>query len=231
MIKTVFFDFYDTVVTTDPSREELQRQACQELGVSADTSDIPRGYWYADDFLSRENARLSIQKRSPEEKMDFWASYEYILLKEAGIEITKELALKIVNRLRQLDRKLVLFNDVIPAMSMLKERGLFLGLISNLNYSLDSFCDELGLTPYLDLTLTSSEIGSEKPQPPIFLAALKCAGASPSEAIHVGDQYQSDVRGAQGVGINPLLLDRFGFWENISDCPRIQSLEEVVNHL
>lgn len=231
MIKAVFFDFYDTVVTTDPPREKLQIKVCQEVGVEIDALAIPRGYWYADDFLSRENARLSFQKRSPEEMQEFWADYEAILLKEAGIEVSKDVVLEILIRLRQLERRLVLFDDVLPTLDMLKERGIVLGLVSNLNYSLNGYCDELGLTPYLDLALTSSEVGAEKPQPPIFLAALERAGASASEAIHVGDQYQSDVLGAINVGIKPLLLDRLGFWENINDCPRIRSLEEVVNHL
>jgi len=26
-------------------------------------------------------------------------------------------------------------------------------------------------------------------------------------------------------------LDRNGFWEKVSDCPRIRSLAEIVNHL
>jgi FMN phosphatase YigB (HAD superfamily) len=52
-----------------------------------------------------------------------------------------------------------------------------------------------------------------------------------SEAIHVGDQYHSDIVGAKGVGISPLLLDRDGFWESINDCPRIRSLSEIVNYV
>lgn len=97
--------------------------------------------------------------------------------------------------------------------------------------SLDGYCHELGLTPYIDFALTSFEVDAEKPHPPIFLAALERAGVSGSEAIHVGDQYHSDVIGARGAEIKPLLLDRNGFWEKVSDCPRIRSLREIVNYL
>ena len=231
MIKTVLFDFYDTIVTFDPPREELQLKACHDFGIEVDPAAIPRSYWVADDFLSRENARLSIQKRSQEELGQFWADYEAVLLKEAGIEVTKELALHIVTRLRRLDRSLILFDDVLSSLNLLKKGGISLGLISNLNHDLNSYCTELGLTPYIDFALTSSEVGAEKPHPPIFLAALKRAGANATEAIHVGDQYHSDVVGAKGVGINPLLLDRNGFWEDINDCPRIKTLAEIVNYL
>jgi putative hydrolase of the HAD superfamily len=231
MIKAVFFDFYNTIISFDPPREQLQVTACREFGIEVDRKAIPRGYWYADDFMSRENARLAIQKRSQEEVQSFWGDYESIILKTAGADVSKELALRIFTRARQLDRKLVLFEDVIPILGTLRNRGIVAGLVSNLSRGLDGHCNELGLTTYVDFALTSAEIGAEKPHPPIFLAALERARVSASETIHVGDQYHSDVLGAKGVGISPLLLDRDGFWEGVKDCPRIRSLSEIVNYL
>jgi len=231
MIKAIFFDFYNTLISFDPPRQQLQVIACREFGIEVNPKAIPRGYWFADDFMSRENARSPIHRRSPEEERSFWADYEAIILEKAGMEVSKELALRIFTRARQLDRKLILFDDVLPILNTLKNKGMVLGLVSNLNRGLDGHCQELGLTPYMDFALTSSEIGAEKPHPPIFLAALERAGVSASEAIHVGDQYHSDILGAKSVGINPLLLDRDGFWENVEDCPRIRSLAEVVNYL
>ena len=49
--------------------------------------------------------------------------------------------------------------------------------------------------------------------------------------MHVGDQYHSDVLGARNAGIRPLMIDRDGLHQEISDCPRISSLGEVVEHL
>ncbi len=231
MIKAVFFDFYNTLISFSPPREELQVTACREFGIKLDRKAIPRGYWHADDFMSRENARSPVHKRPQAEEQAFWSGYESTILKAAGVEVTKELALRIFIRARKLDRKLVLFDDVLPILGVLKERSMVLGLVSNLSRGLDGDCNELGLTPYVDFALTSFEIGAEKPHPPMFLTALERAGVVASEAIHVGDQYHSDVVGARGVGINPLLLDRDGFWEDINDCPRIRSLSEIVNYL
>jgi putative hydrolase of the HAD superfamily len=231
MIKAVFFDFYNTLTSFDPAREELQVTACSEFGIALNPEAIPRGYWLADDFMSRENARSPIHKRPLQEELAFWSDYEAIILKTVGVEVSKELALQIFTRLRQLDRRLILFDDVLPILRILKDRGIVLGLVSNLSRGLDGHCNELGLTPYVDFAITSAEIGAEKPHPPIFLVALERARVSASEAIHVGDQYFADVAGAKGVGINPLLLDRNGFWEGINDCPRIRGLSETVNYL
>ena len=85
--------------------------------------------------------------------------------------------------------------------------------------------------PYLDMVLTSQEAGVTKPDPLIFVAALKTLNVKAEDAIYVGDQYEADVLGARGAGISPILIDRFGLYSQISDCPRIRSLSEVLEYL
>ena len=80
----------------------------------------------------------------------------------------------------------VLYYDALPAMKALKQRGLVLGLISNIIVGGAG----AGLENYLDLVVTSKEVGADKPEPPIFLMALERAGVSAPEAVYVGDQYQ-----------------------------------------
>jgi putative hydrolase of the HAD superfamily len=123
--------------------------------------------------------------------------------------------------------KFVLFDDVIETLKTLKAQGLKLGLLTNLQTEVNTMCRELGISEYLDFTVTSAEVGADKPQPPIFLKALQLAHVNAAEAIHVGDQYQNDVLGARGVGITPILLDRADYYKEITDCPRIHSLSEV----
>ena len=53
-------------------------------------------------------------------------------------------------------------------------------------------------------------------------------GRRPREAIHVGDQYETDVKGALGVGIRPVFLDRDKLSKAPGDCPRIEGLAELV---
>ena len=49
----------------------------------------------------------------------------------------------------------------------------------------------------------------------------------PHEALHVGDQYQSDVQGARNVGVYAVLLDRDGLLARYDDVPRIGTLMEL----
>ncbi len=50
--------------------------------------------------------------------------------------------------------------------------------------------------------------------------------------MHVGDNYITDVLGARSAGIEGILLDREGVRRDTAlDCPRIESLSELVDLL
>jgi len=192
-----------------------------------------RGLLIADRDYFEENTRSPIQKRSPEGQAEAGVRYEEIILTEAGVKVDQGLLLKIMKKVQQLYKGItfVLFDDGLSTMKTLKERRFILGLLTNLDKDMNPVCRELGLEPYLDFVVTSGEVGVDKPEPPIFLAALQRAGVNASEAVHVGDQYKLDVIGARGVGINPILVDRYDIYPEVSDCPRIHSLTELAQHL
>ena len=119
------------------------------------------------------------------------------------------------------------FEDTVPALAALKEQGYLLGVLSNLRRDMDQLCQQLGLAQYLDFCISPLEAGAEKPDKAMFLAALSRLNIEAGEAVHVGDQYRSDVEGAQAVGIHGVLLDRGGWREDVTDCPKVASLDEL----
>ena len=231
MIKAVFFDFYNTLVGYDPPQEVLEAGALRDFGIEVSPEVLRRPLLIANEFIYGEHACLPIGKRSKEEKLALYSQYHGIILKEAGLEASPELIAGILGKLLKLDLKLVLFDDVMPALTHLRGRGQILGLISNVDRDINPICQELGLSAMFGVVVTSQEAGFNKPQPKIFLAALAQAGVKPAEAIYVGDQHQVDVVGASGAGMLGILLDRHGFFEEITDCPRIRRLTEVAEHL
>ncbi len=227
MIRAIFFDFYNTLVRFWPPLEEIQEASCRELGLLVTKEGIRQGYLQADQFFNEENAASSLSLRSPQEREGFFATYEQLILEGAGLDVSLGLASQVWDLASEVPKDLVLFDDVIPAFKVLKGRKLALGVLSNLRMDTDSLCRSLGLDSYLDFFLTSSDAGAEKPHPPIFKAALARAEVEPAEALHVGDQYQSDVLGAQAVGIRPVLLDRDGWHHDVKDCVKIKSLLDL----
>ena len=87
------------------------------------------------------------------------------------------------------------------------------------------------MAEFVDVCINSEEVGFEKPDPRIFECALERFGVMPSEAIHVGDQYYSDVQGALRSGLQPVLLDREKWHIETKDCTVIQSLSGIKSVL
>ncbi len=103
-----------------------------------------------------------------------------------------------------------IFPDAYPTLGALKERGLTVGAVSNWVWNLPELLHALDLVGHFDFIAASSRIGFEKPNPRIFEWALEQAEAGAAEVIHVGDHVVADIEGARGVGIDGVLIDRFG---------------------
>jgi phosphoglycolate phosphatase len=83
----------------------------------------------------------------------------------------------------------------------LHERGLRLAVCSNKPVA---FTRELlvilGISPYLDAVLGPEDVARPKPAPDMLLAGLKRLGASPAEALYVGDMTV-DIETARAAGV------------------------------
>ncbi|MFC1873414.1 HAD family hydrolase [Chloroflexota bacterium] len=234
MTKAIFLDWFNTLARFEPAREQLHSQAFQECGVKVSPEAILRGLLLADRGWFEENIRSKVADRSPEEQAELGVRYEQTVLGSAGLKAPRETLLNVLLKVQELYRQgttFALFDDVLSTLKTLKAQGFILGLLTNVNRKMDDVCRELGLGPYLDFIVTSQDVKAEKPQPPVFFAALERAEVNAFEAVHVGDQYNIDVVGARGVGINPILIDRFDLYPEVTDCPRIRTLPELAAHL
>ena len=233
MVKAIFFDWFNTLACYEPPREELHSQLLRDFGIEVSPAELMPGLLLADKYIFAATARSPVHKRAPEEQAEVYARYADIMLSEVGVKADRELILRIIGRWPELMSQVhfVLFDDVLATFKTLKERKLVLGLLTNASRDAVSICRKLGLEPYLDFVVTSEEAKADKPDSAIFLLALERAGVGASEAIHVGDQYDLDVVGARGVGISPVMIDRYDLYPEVSDCPRICSLTELDQYL
>jgi putative hydrolase of the HAD superfamily len=231
MIKAVFFDFYNTLATHHPPREEAWVNACREFGIKVEARALFNSLPAADMHWRNEDSRSPIDKRPLEGKIDFYAEYATMILQGAGIEISRDTALQLLAKIRQHKWEFKAYDDTLPVLKDLKNRSLIIGLVSNVVQDMEPTYTELGIQPYLDFKVTSSEVGCDKPRPEIFMAALDKANVKPEESIFVGDQYHLDIVGARGVGIKAVLIDRNDYSPDITDCPRIRSLTEITQYI
>lgn len=230
MIKAVCFDFFNTLAYFDPPREDFYATFARESGIKITPAAIAAALPEADSYWRLENFKSPIREREPQAKYAAYTEYALRILKGAETKPTPDQALQILAKAFGVGFKFVAFTDALPALKSVKEKKLQAGLISNVGQEIDSYCDELGFAPYLDFKVTSYEVGYDKPHPEIFQHALDKAGIKASEALFIGDQYDQDIVGARGMGMNPILIDRKNGSGKL-DCPVISSLSEIENYL
>ncbi len=231
MIKAVFFDLYQTLINYDPPREAQLAHIINDYGIEVTADALRRPMVIADEFIYEEHSRLPISKRSEKEQKTLFAKYQSILLKEAGIDPAPELIRNNIVKMQQIKFNRVLFDDVLPALEQLKQNGFILGLISNIDSDITPLFDKLKLTPLLNVVVTSRDTGYHKPQPEIFNEAARQAGVKAGESMYIGDQYQIDVLGGKEAGMQGVLLDRNGYFnEDIKELI-IKDLYQLVDYL
>ena len=228
MIKVITFDFYNTLVKFWPPLEDIQASACRKMGLTVSRDNIRRGYAKADILFNRANEEEPLSLRSPERRQEFFAEYERVILETAGVPVTLGLAREIWALAIAVPKEFTPFEDTLPALEGLRERGYRLGVITNLRADLEVLIRKAGLDGCLEFSVNSVQAGKEKPHPPIFQEALRRAAVSPGEVLHVGDQVRSDVGGAKAMGMQAALLDRGGWHDPVDGCPKISHLGELL---
>lgn len=232
MIKAVYFDWFNTLATYDPPREQLYYEAFLEQGIDVPFKQVYRGVLEGDRrYFSLVTGGL-VKNKSSLEREAILTLYPEAICEVAGFSAPPEVRLKVIRQvLHRYTGSMVLFKDVLPLFEELKRRNYVLGIITNANSSMLEVIYNLGLKPYLKAVITSEQAGAEKPDAAIFQAAYAQAGLKPEEMAYVGDTYKSDILGANRAGSHGILLDRYGIENEITGCPQISTLNQVLEYI
>lgn len=202
-IRTITFDFWDTLVRTDTAAYRLARRIAlaEELarhGLPAEHDAIEAAF---DVALERFNSGWAGNEQfTGHHAAEIVAE---VLGGDPDATVRKGLVEAYLGANGEVQTELA--PNVASTLRTLRGAGLRLGII----------CD-VGLTPSTDLRLIldrhgvlglfdhwsfSDEVGVYKPAPEIFEHALAGLGAVAAETAHIGDLRRTDVAGAKGMGI------------------------------
>ncbi|HSW58318.1 MAG TPA: HAD family hydrolase [Dehalococcoidales bacterium] len=224
----VFFDWFNTLAGYEVPRELLYQKVFSRHGIELTLRTIFKGIQRGDRYYFTQGAPLLNTPRTPEALARHYILYAQYIAGEAGLDIPVATQLAIVQQtLSEFSGKMVLFEDVLPAIQELKRKHLKIGVITNADARVLSAIQSSAIGNLVDFVTTSEEAGAEKPDSAIFRQALKKAGLEASETVFTGDQYENDVVGARGAGMDAILLDR---WDALPDSPdyiRIQTLASI----
>jgi putative hydrolase of the HAD superfamily len=122
-----------------------------------------------------------------------------------------------------------LFDDVLPALTALRARGVQLGILSNFSPNLEELLRQLGIHDFFSFFVVSAIVGVEKPDPRIFDLTVRAANRPREEIVYVGDSVFHDIEGARGAGIAGILVDRQNLHPEFNGA-RVRDLRELLVH-
>jgi 2-haloalkanoic acid dehalogenase type II len=219
-MKAVLFDFGGTLYdygSLEPGDREALLAVARWSGIDAEESQLRRAY--------RDSMRSAFRKYLPlpyYRHRDLFRDAVAGMIESFGVEArTENLDRYRVMQWEGHGRDFVLREGVVDTLSRLRESGMHVGMVSNIDIDqLEHLLEIAGIAEYFDSLLSSEEAGSCKPDPAIFEQALSRAGCSADQALFVGDSLPADIAGANRVGIQSVLIWHRNDRQPDPDMPR-----------
>ena len=107
------------------------------------------------------------------------------------------------------DANVAFFEGVPETLCALKEQGYLLAIVTDTANSISaklSWFERGGFGHVWDSIISSMDIGTRKPDPKIYQAALQQLGLTPDQAVFVGHRA-SELDGAQAVGMQTIAFN------------------------
>jgi HAD superfamily hydrolase (TIGR01509 family) len=228
-IQAILFDLDGTLRHSEPSPDHTFFDYACQLGLEDVAERRHAAYRWTHVYWAMSPEVQADLKTFAGENKNFWRNYARLQLIAYGCsaEEATTLAPDVFQMMQEKYRPRNLVNTgVMETLSLLQERGFRLGMVSNRDVPCDDELDELGLSPFFELTLVGGEVNSYKPDPRIFYHAIERMKLKPSQALYVGDNYFADALGAQEAGLPVVLIDPIRLFPEAT-CPVITTMEEL----
>jgi putative hydrolase of the HAD superfamily len=204
----VTFDAAGTLIHLSEPPGKTYADVAASFGYNFDPATLDAGFRAAWKFLG---TRIESDGPRPDDDRGWWLEVVTRALAHGGYSVQPmDEYFDRLYRSFALPGAWRLFPEVVEVLATLQSRGLRLGLISNFDRRLYEVLGHLGIRERFEHIIISSEIGSDKPAPRIFLEAARRFGVDPKEILHVGDDPERDGEGARGVGMSAMLVDHKG---------------------
>ncbi len=129
-------------------------------------------------------------------------------------------------------RQTKLFPGTLNTLKKLSEKEYRLHIITNGFKEVQYIkLANSGLQAFFDMVLCSEEVGKNKPHPAVFQTALSNAKAEANTAMMIGDDFATDIIGAQNVGMHAVLFDPELTQNEAKNTRRISKLPELIGLL
>jgi len=205
-IRAVVFDCYSTLIDikTNERKNEIFHYLSlylQYYGAKVDAAKLKSA-------LDLERDRFMQSKAEQYPEIDLEVAFNNILREEGlGNPFLAESCCKLFRVLSR--ERFQLFPDSLPVLEEMKKSGYPLEVVSDAQkvFWLNEG-EILGIRQFFKFILLSTHFGFRKPDPRLFRIACAMLNTPPEEAVYIGNDLETDVKGAKQIGMQAILLDR-----------------------
>ncbi len=203
-IRVVFFDLDGTLVwVPGNSQAEWIQKTLHRCGLRPTSEALERAYKIAE---RRWHEAVQPTLGFTSESFTEW---NCLILEELGVSGDRKAIARQVQSYWNTPAD-ELFSDVPETLEDFRKNGIRLGIVSHRPAEgIDFFLNKHDLAAYFEWkAYPNSRAPHGKLDRALWEPLLRFAGVSPSEALHVGDDFETDVRGARRAGLHAVLIDR-----------------------
>lgn len=220
-IRAVTFDAYGTLVRLNRPFHRLVEQL-EGIGLSVPLETVTKVFLQEMVFYREHH----LEGDTPETLLNLrlrCADVLFSMLAEAGFpaDVSRETRLEVLMGSIRFE----LYEDALPALDWCLTQGLTTAVVSVWDCSLVPTLKEIVPRRFSGVFVSAIE-GVQKADAKLFLRAAEGLGIPASDIIHIGDEVENDLLGAEKAGMSAILLDRDRAYGHTKSL-RIESLEEL----
>ena len=217
-LKAVLFDLGGTLVKISQI-PHVMKKVLSHRGINRSLEEITSARKKAEKVLDFQDL--------PKLLDEFWVRWNKRILCHLGIQSDKQALAEFVATNWWDYSEVTLYPDAKIVLPLLKRIDLKIGLVTNgLQSDVDKILPRVDLQDFFDVIVVINTLGKMKPDAELFHYALQKLRATPSEAIFIGDEIETDYKGAQTAGLTAYLIDREGKNRN-KNVNTISSLNDL----
>jgi REG-2-like HAD superfamily hydrolase len=228
--EAIFFDAANTLLYPFPSVGDTYAEVAARYGVTTTGATVQRAF---------KQAWTSVQTRAQHDPVRygvgepdgrrFWSALVHEVFSQIGLPRDFETFFDELYWLFAQPTVWRVYPECPEVLRTLRHHGYLVGVISNWDIRLLDLLKSLDLMQYIQHVSISAIVGWEKPHVEIFRHAIRAVAVAPERALHIGDSFQADVRGAARAGLQPLWLQREE--RTATTYPIIRDLHGVLSWL
>jgi putative hydrolase of the HAD superfamily len=221
MFKAIFFDAAGTLIHLTESVGWNYALVGKKIGLELDAAQLDHAFAVA---WNQTPQRAPIDGPRENDDKDWWRALVEIVLEQVAPslgEFDRDNYFEIAYEHFAEAGVWQLYPEVLDVLKNLPPR-FQLAVVSNFDGRLRMILEQLGISQSFKHIFISSEVGADKPDPEIFLRALKFMQLQSSEVLHVGDDPSRDWEAATAAGLAVFKLTR--------EKNSLRELLEKLNH-